>query len=259
MEQSIKEISIMHRILRTISLSGLTTFLLVNALAQGQSQQNASTTLKRETTAATQALSTPGRIAKFTGTKTVGDSNITEDASGNIGIGTTLPTSQLTVNGVIEMMSAQGGIKFPDGTLQTTAGLPAVSHDATLKGNGTQTSPLGLAVPLTLTGETPQGTSVLVVSQTGANAQGMTVNGGPRGTGVVAIGGSGTTIAGAGVNATGGNSLDGICCAGYGVVAQGGQGSRGAGGIGAYVFGGRSGSSSGGTAVYAGGGGSSKG
>ena len=58
-----------------------------------------------------QAANTPGRIAKFTTTKAVGDSNITEGNNGNIGIGTTLPTSTLTVNGVIEMLSG-GGIKF---------------------------------------------------------------------------------------------------------------------------------------------------
>jgi hypothetical protein len=248
-----KEISIIDKILRIIS--PLCYNILVGVYpgsrpVTGVDQAHSNVNSRRYAGLSTRS------IAKFTGTKTIGDSNITEDASGNIGIGTTLPTSQLTVNGVIEMMSAAGGIKFPDGTLQTTAGLPAVSHDATLKGNGTQTSPLGLAVPLTLTGETPQRTSVLVVTQTGANAEGMTVNGGPRGAGVVALGGSGTTIAGAGVIATGGNSLDGTCCAGYGVVAQGGQGSRGGGGIGVFVFGGGSASSGGGTGVYAVGGGS---
>lgn len=37
----------------------------------------------------------------------------------NVGVGTTNPLSKLTVSGVIESLS--GGIKFPDGTTQTTA------------------------------------------------------------------------------------------------------------------------------------------
>jgi hypothetical protein len=39
--------------------------------------------------------------------------------TGNVGIGTTSPGEKLTVTGTIE--STTGGIKFPDGTLQTTA------------------------------------------------------------------------------------------------------------------------------------------
>lgn len=39
---------------------------------------------------------------------------------GNVGIGTTEPGERLSVNGVVESMS--GGFRFPDGTLQTTAG-----------------------------------------------------------------------------------------------------------------------------------------
>jgi hypothetical protein len=41
--------------------------------------------------------------------------------SGQVGIGTTNPTSQLTVAGTIQ--STSGGIQFPDGTVQTTAQL----------------------------------------------------------------------------------------------------------------------------------------
>lgn len=40
--------------------------------------------------------------------------------SGNVGIGTTTPGQKLSVAGTIE--STTGGVKFPDGTTQTTAG-----------------------------------------------------------------------------------------------------------------------------------------
>lgn len=42
--------------------------------------------------------------------------------NGNVGIGTTAPAEKLTVAGTIE--STSGGVKFPDGTVQTTAAAP---------------------------------------------------------------------------------------------------------------------------------------
>ncbi|MDO8742701.1 MAG: hypothetical protein Q7J45_04220, partial [bacterium] len=39
--------------------------------------------------------------------------------SGKVGIGTASPSQELSVNGIIQSMT--GGIKFPDGTVQTTA------------------------------------------------------------------------------------------------------------------------------------------
>jgi hypothetical protein len=47
--------------------------------------------------------------------------------SGNVGIGTTTPGEKLSVAGTIE--STSGGIKFPDGTTQTTT-LPLVVSDS---------------------------------------------------------------------------------------------------------------------------------
>ncbi len=68
------------------------------------------------------------------------------DVNGDVSIGTTSTGSKLTVAGVIE--STTGGIKFPDSTVQTTAGLTAVSTNATLTGDGTSQNPLGITSPL---------------------------------------------------------------------------------------------------------------
>jgi hypothetical protein len=89
-----------------------------------------------------------GRISKWIGvdgsnTFTIGNANIFEDKFGKIGIGTIAPTSLLTVQGMIE--TTLGGYKFPDGTIQTTAGIPFVIHDASLIGDGRSASPLGIA------------------------------------------------------------------------------------------------------------------
>jgi hypothetical protein len=90
---------------------------------------------------------TVGQLPKWVGgsnpTRDVGDSIVSETSSGQIGIGTQAPASKLTVAGTIE--STLGGFKFPDSTIQTTAGLAAVVHDVTLAGTGSAASPLGVA------------------------------------------------------------------------------------------------------------------
>ena len=212
--------------LRYSAIALMWAIILLAAYAVAYPQAGA----KNETTAGPQAGNTPGRIAKFTTTKAVGDSNIAEDASGNIGIGTTLPTSTLTVNGVIEMMS--GGIKFPNGTIQTTAGLAAVSRDITLKGDGTPASRLGVSVPLTLSSPFPS--EALIVSNGLAGGRAMRVVGGPgpNGVAVRATGGAG----GLGLEASGGQLDGGI--AGDGLRAFGGLAHGGNGGTGVYARGG---------------------
>lgn len=181
----------------------LTIVLCLSAAGyQGSAQELAKKdTNKTVTPAATGSVvgsGTPGRLSKWVGvsgssTYVLGDANIFEDKYGKVGIGTTTPTSPLTVQGMIE--TTLGGLKFPDGTVQKTAGiaptdvvmslnglkgdlqlaaganititpagntltvaapnaLTAVAHDTTLTGNGTQASPLSAASLISaITGE----------------------------------------------------------------------------------------------------------
>ena len=79
---------------------------------------------------------TIGRLAKWTGITSsnsfIGDSTIFEDKFGKVGIGTDTPTSRFTVAGLIETTS--GGVKFPDGTVQTTAGIASTDVVRSLNG-----------------------------------------------------------------------------------------------------------------------------
>jgi hypothetical protein len=123
--------------IKIISLSILLVYLSLVAQGQNQSGQGnqasmaASRKQSKETVQVTPGAAnsvsgsgTPGQIAKWTGvsgsnTYVLGNSTIFEDKFGKVGIGTTTPTSLFTVAGMIETTS--GGVKFPDGTVQTTA------------------------------------------------------------------------------------------------------------------------------------------
>ena len=202
---------------------------------------------------------TVGNISMFAGTNPAGNSilgdSIIFQSNDKIGIGLAAPTSKLTVQGMIE--TTLGGYKFPDGTVQTTAavsGLTSIIHDASLRGNGTSGSPLGIAVPLSLTANATGPFGVVVdvanTSATGIGGTGMRVQGGGgtfAGNGINVFGGKGVINGGRGVFASGG--IGGL--GGTGVETRGGSGGSGGGGRGLDAVGGNSDTGNGGTAVHA--------
>src|SRR5262249_40087109 len=122
-----------------------------------------------------------GRLTKWTGFTSsnsfIGDSTIFEDKFGKVGIGTDMPTSRLTVAGTVESMG--GGFKFPDGSVQTSsasAALFSVAHDSTLSGDGTAALPLGVSVPLTLSGTPPNNALALVTITSGTKGVQVTAD-----------------------------------------------------------------------------------
>ena len=189
---------------------------------------------------------TEGQLSKWTGLtgnkSVLGDSTITETKDGNIGVGTATPASRLTVLGTIE--TVLGGLKFPDGSLQTTAavsGLSSISHDTTLTGTGSGGSPLAVAVPLNLTGSLPCcNVSVLSVTNTSKAGGGAVQASGADGSAIIAPGD--------GVDAFGGKSISGD--GGRGYFGTGGPSDSGIGGSGVFTVGGASNSSVGGTGVF---------
>lgn len=62
-------------------------------------------------------IGTTGTLPKFSTGGELGDSVVTE-SNGNIGVGVPVPQNKLVVDGVIE--SVQGGVRFPDGTIQSS-------------------------------------------------------------------------------------------------------------------------------------------
>lgn len=227
--------------LKLITIVLLATALVTAAPAQIRSQSkqtnsarpangNTNTFTPQGAGSAVKGSGTVGMIPKWLDSSSIGDSIVSE-AGGNIGIGTTTPGSKLSVAGMIE--TTLGGYKFPDGTLQTTAGLDSILHDTTLTGMGTGGSPLKLAVPLHLSGavtccEDP----ALLITNTASGGDAVTAEGGSSsfshgGRGVTGTGGgsgASTHFGGIGVAGLGGANSNSAGFGGIGVLGTGGGG-----------------------------------
>jgi hypothetical protein len=198
----------MNRKLTAILIIWMIAQLLASTIIEAQTLQGKTQSITPQAGGnAVNGNGTTGRIAKWTGvdsanTYTLGNSAIFEDKFAKVGIGTINPTSMLTVQGMIE--TTLGGYKFPDGTVQTTAanGLSSVFHNATLTGNGTNASPLGIAVPLELTANSSESlgfTFKATNTGNGSGVEGTSVNGNGikgRSTNEVAIDGTSTNFTG---------------------------------------------------------------
>jgi hypothetical protein len=258
-------------------LNRLILIITIFLLTFGVSLSQTITKLKAQSSAPQQAVTpaaasnpvtgsgTVGRLSKWTGVDgsnsfALSNSNIFEDKFGKVGIGTTAPTSLLTVQGMIE--TTLGGYKFPDGTIQTTAavtGLQSVFHDTSLTGNGTSSSPLGISVfhDATLTGigtsSSPLGVRVPLFLNGNSSVSILTVlNNESNGAGIGARGGDAdsTAAGGTGVRATGGDS-DNDRFGGTGLVGTGGKATKGGeGGEGGLFFGGNADANRGGIGVF---------
>jgi hypothetical protein len=266
----------MREIQRLFALISIFVILATLSVAQDPTRQDKKKTVAPATTSnPVTGSGSAGQMTKWLGVDgasayTIGDSNVTEDKFGKVGIGTRTPTSLFTVRGMIE--TTLGGIKFPDGTTQTTAGVSSVFHDASLQGAGTASSPLGVAVPLNLSGSSAP-PILNVVNGSGDGLRGAsTDNAGVRGDSGTSVGVRGDSVSGIGVLGNGlgsgngvvGNSVGGSGVSGAGITGVDGKGndntnSSGNGGDGVSGEGGSSNGSRGGSGVFAKGGTSNSG
>ena len=100
-----------------------------------------------------EGFGTTGRIPKFGGGDFLVNSLIFESFAGRIGIGTQTPGSLLSVNGQIETLA--GGVKFPDGSVQLTAGAAPTDVVSSLNGlKGALTLNAGTNIAITPSGNT---------------------------------------------------------------------------------------------------------
>ncbi|HKQ62080.1 MAG TPA: hypothetical protein VJS92_12390 [Candidatus Polarisedimenticolaceae bacterium] len=154
-------------------------------------------------------------------------------------------------NGVVKSLNglagdirllAGGNVSIaPSGNNLTIAA--SVQHDSTLAGDGTAALPLGLAVPLILTGDVSNGNGMITTTNTAPGGPGLFSVGGTAsdnlggGSGLLALGGTGqnTSPGGAGLVGFGGSAAS--SSGGTGGSLIGGVSTGGNGGDGAFLVG----------------------
>jgi hypothetical protein len=143
--------------------------------------------------------------------------------------GAKLATGQVVrnLNGLTDNVTLAPGANItitPSGNTLTIAASPksaAVAHNSTLLGDGSSTSPLGVAVPLQLSGSTASTTPVISGTNSGAGD-------GVHGKGSTGVAGNGGSIGVSGIGGTYGlwaKGVTGVLATGttsYGIYAQGG-------------------------------------
>jgi len=187
--------------------------LAISAFAQSGGSAEAPTNM---------TVNTPGGTANyislFSKKNTIVNSHIIQKGA-NVGIGTTTPSSPLTVSGAIQSLA--GGFIFPDNSVQSGAGLINVTHDATMMGSGVSTLPLGVAVPLDLNATSSAAALVVANPYGGAAIYGDDTSS-TTGIGVLGLTNNGNAVLGIGTSTNsigvegGSDSAGGVGIYGYG-------------------------------------------
>lgn len=157
--------------------------------------------------------------------------SLTVKSFNNTLVSATLPSGTSQGSYQVTIRNSQG----QSATVSTSVDVdPALVTDSSLKGNGTGGTPLGIAVPLILSGsvsDTP------IASVSNGNGPAISATSGPGYYGISVTGGAGGDgVGGSGGSFTGGNATTGNGTGGDGVDGNGGEGPGG--GIGVLAIGG---------------------
>jgi hypothetical protein len=209
---------------RTLSIGLLVTGFALSSALPLAAQQLEGSTNQPSAAEAPQAVGpisgqgTAGKIAKFTGASTIGNSIITESSS-KIGIGTSTPSSKLTVTANLANPIILGKNTGPGTGVrgESTGGFGIIGQSSRTGVQGISTGSVGNGV----WGSSNADTGVLGTTQMGIGVYGNASNSG----GVGVFGQSG------GGNGVEGSSPNGTAVYGNGILGVFGQGNSGGSGV----------------------------